>query len=139
MKYITLIMLFFSTFSFSEKKEIICELEGSFSVTYRDLSKTVISEGLDFFKNLATQTQQSIFLINKAKTNFDKEDWQKIKDIEKKDEDKKLVQIKTKLEKLLSVKEKIDRLQSKAQSISIENLSRIKEEIKQLKKNIKIS
>ena len=60
-----------------EKKEIICELEGSFSVTYRDLSKTVISEGLDFFKNLATQTQQSIFLINKAKTNFDKDDWQK--------------------------------------------------------------
>ena len=77
MKYITLIMLVFSTFSFSEKKEIICELEGSFSVTYRDLSKTVISEGLDFFKNLATQTQQSIFLINKAKTNFDKDDWQK--------------------------------------------------------------
>ena len=72
MKYITLIMLVFSTFSFSEKKEIICELEGSFSVTYRDLSKTVISEGLDFFKNLATQTQQSIFLINKAKTNFEK-------------------------------------------------------------------
>ena len=70
MKYITLIMLVFSTFSFSEKKEIICELEGSFSVTYRDLSKTVISEGLDFFKNLATQTQQSIFLINKAKTKL---------------------------------------------------------------------
>ena len=72
MKYITLAMLVFSAFSFSEKKEIICELDGSFSVTYRDLSKTVISEGLDFFKNLATQTQQSIFLINKAKTNFDK-------------------------------------------------------------------
>ena len=53
--------------------------------------------------------------------------------------DKKLVQIKSKLEKLLSVKEKIGRLQSKAQSISIENLSKIKEEIKQLKKNIKIS
>jgi len=80
MKYITLIMLVFSTSSFSEKKEIICELDGSFSVTYRDLSKTVISEGLDFFKNLATQTQQSIFLINKAKTNFDKDDWQKSKD-----------------------------------------------------------
>jgi len=77
MKYITLLMIVFSTFSFSEKKEIICELDGSFSVTYRDLSKTVISEGLDFFKNLATQTQQSIFLINKAKTNFDKDDWQK--------------------------------------------------------------
>ena len=71
-------------------------------------------------------------------TSQDKEDWQKIKDIEKKDEDKKLVQIKTKLEKLLSVKEKIGRLQSKAQSISIENLSEIKEEIKKLK-NIKIS
>ena len=71
-------------------------------------------------------------------TSQDKEDWQKIKEIEKKDEDKKLVQIKTKLEKLLSVKEKIGRLQSKAQSISIENLSEIKEEIKKLK-NIKIS
>ena len=70
-------MLVFSPFSFSEKKEVICELDGSFSVTYRDLSKTVISEGLDFFKNLATQTQQSIFLINKAKTNFDKDDWEK--------------------------------------------------------------
>ena len=60
------------------------------------------------------------------------------KGIAKKDEDKKLVQIKSKLEKLLSVKEKISRLQSKAQSIAIENLSEIKEEIKKLK-NIKIS
>ena len=76
MKYFIFFLISFSTFSFSEKK-IICELDGSFSVTYRDLSKTVISEGLDFFKNLATQTQQSIFLINKAKTNFDKDDWQK--------------------------------------------------------------
>ena len=67
MKYFIFFLISFSTFSFSEKK-IICELDGSFSVTYRDLSKTVISEGLDFFKNLATQTQQSIFLINKAKT-----------------------------------------------------------------------
>ena len=77
MRYIVFLMLVFSSFSFSEKKEVICELDGSFSVTYRDLSKTVISEGLDFFKNLATQTQQSIFLINKAKTNFDKDDWEK--------------------------------------------------------------
>ena len=77
MRYIVFLTLVFSSFSFSEKKEVICELDGSFSVTYRDLSKTVISEGLDFFKNLATQTQQSIFLINKAKTNFDKDDWGK--------------------------------------------------------------
>ena len=69
----------------------------------------------------------------------EKEDWQKIKDIEKKDEDKKLVQIKNKLEKLMSVKEKIDSLHSKAQSISPKNLSKIQKEIEQLKKNIKIT
>tara|TARA_B100001057_G_scaffold489873_1_gene577037 strand:- start:866 stop:1657 length:792 start_codon:yes stop_codon:yes gene_type:complete len=69
----------------------------------------------------------------------DKKDWQKIKDVEKKDEDKKLAQIKNKLVKLMSVKEKIDSLHSKAQSISPKNLSKIQKEIEQLKKNIKIS
>ena len=55
----------------------MCELDGTLSITYRDLTKNVVSESLDFFKNLATQTQQSIFLINKAKTNFDQDDWER--------------------------------------------------------------
>ena len=70
-------LLFFSANTFSNNKEVMCELDGTLSITYRDLTKNVVSESLDFFKNLATQTQQSIFLINKAKTNFDQDDWER--------------------------------------------------------------
>ena len=66
MRYIVFLTLVFF-FIFLFRKKVICELDGSFSVTYRDISKTVISEGLDFFKNLATQTQQSIFSSTKQK------------------------------------------------------------------------
>ena len=75
--FLLFFLIFFSANTFSNNKEVMCELDGTLSITYRDLTKNVVSESLDFFKNLATQTQQSIFLINKAKTNFDQDDWER--------------------------------------------------------------
>jgi hypothetical protein len=43
------------------------------------LKKHILSEGIELFKNLARQTQQSLFLLQRAKTNFAEEDWQKDK------------------------------------------------------------
>jgi hypothetical protein len=57
--------------------KVICELEGTYSITYEDVTKNFLSEGIDLFRNLAVQTQQSIFLLQKAKTNFAEEFWQK--------------------------------------------------------------
>jgi hypothetical protein len=54
-------------------------LDGTYSVTYKDIKKTYLSEGIELFKNLARQTQQSLFLLQRAKTNFAEEDWQKDK------------------------------------------------------------
>ena len=62
-----------------ETNKILCELEGTYSVTYKDIKKTYLSEGIELFKNLARQTQQSLFLLQRAKTNFAEEDWQKDK------------------------------------------------------------
>ena len=59
--------------------KILCELDGTYSVTYKDIKKTYLSEGIEIFKNLARQTQQSLFLLQRAKTNFAEEDWQKDK------------------------------------------------------------
>tara|TARA_B100000579_G_C22736266_1_gene806822 strand:- start:633 stop:1223 length:591 start_codon:yes stop_codon:yes gene_type:complete len=61
----------------SESSKILCELDGNFSVTYKDIKKTYLAEGIELFKNLARQTQQSLFLLRRAKTNFAEEDWQK--------------------------------------------------------------
>ena len=58
---------------------MICELDGTYSITYKDIKKTYLSEGIEFFKNLATQTQQSLFLLQRAKTSFASEDWEKDK------------------------------------------------------------
>ena len=57
--------------------KVICELEGTYSITYEDVTKNFLAEGIDLFRNLAVQTQQSIFLLQKAKTNFAEEFWQK--------------------------------------------------------------
>ncbi len=56
---------------------VLCELDGDYSVTYKDIKKTYLAEGIELFKNLARQTQQSLFLLRRAKTNFAEEDWQK--------------------------------------------------------------
>ena len=63
----------------AESSKILCELDGTYSVTYKDIKKTYLSEGIELFKNLARQTQQSLFLLQRAKTNFAEEDWQKDK------------------------------------------------------------
>ena len=61
----------------SETTKVLCELDGDYSVTYKDIKKTYLAEGIELFKNLARQTQQSLFLLSRAKTNFAEEDWQK--------------------------------------------------------------
>jgi len=75
-------LLFLILISFpaiAESSKILCELDGTYSVTYKDIKKTYLSEGIELFKNLARQTQQSLFLLQRAKTNFAEEDWQKDK------------------------------------------------------------
>ena len=74
-----LLLLILSFPILSENSKILCELDGKYSVTYKDLKKTYLSEGIELFKNLARQTQQSLFLLQRAKTNFAEEDWQKDK------------------------------------------------------------
>ena len=77
MRFLLLIILSFPLLS--ENSKILCELDGNYSVTYKDIKKTYLSEGIELFKNLARQTQQSLFLLQRAKTNFAEEDWQKDK------------------------------------------------------------
>ena len=77
MRYLLLILFSFSIYG--ETSKILCELDGTYSVTYKDIKKTYLSEGIELFKNLAKQTQQSLFLLQRAKTNFAEEDWQKDK------------------------------------------------------------
>ncbi|MDB2534632.1 hypothetical protein N9X70_01115 [Gammaproteobacteria bacterium] len=72
-----LIVFFLSFPAIAETSKILCQLEGTYSVTYKDIKKTYLSEGIELFKNLARQTQQSLFLLQRAKTNFAEEDWQK--------------------------------------------------------------
>jgi hypothetical protein len=74
------LLLFLMSFpAMAESSKILCELDGTYSVTYKDIKKTYLSEGIELFKNLARQTQQSLFLLQLAKTNFAEEDWQKDK------------------------------------------------------------
>ena len=65
--------------TYGASSKILCELDGTYSVTYKDIKKTYLSEGIELFKNLARQTQQSLFLLQRAKTNFAEEDWEKDK------------------------------------------------------------
>ena len=75
-KFLFLIFLVPSIHAQSTTK-VICELEGTYSITYEDVAKNYLSEGIELFRNLAVQTQQSIFLLQKAKSNFAEEFWQK--------------------------------------------------------------
>ena len=75
MRFILLLILSIPLYSQSSK--VLCELNGEYSVTYKDIKKTYLAEGIELFKNLARQTQQSLFLLRRAKTNFAEEDWQK--------------------------------------------------------------
>tara|TARA_B100000965_G_scaffold2271_1_gene1787 strand:+ start:2513 stop:3103 length:591 start_codon:yes stop_codon:yes gene_type:complete len=77
MKNFLAILILLSAPLHSESSKILCELDGNFSVTYKDIKKTYLAEGIELFKNLARQTQQSLFLLRRAKTNFAEEDWQK--------------------------------------------------------------
>lgn len=77
MKNYLALLIFLSSSLYSESSKILCELDGEFSVSYKDIKKTYLAEGIDLFKNLARQTQQSLFLLRRAKTSFAEEDWQK--------------------------------------------------------------
>ena len=72
-----LFLIFLAVPAFSETSKILCELNGTYSITYKDIKKTYLSEGIELFKNLARQTQQSLFLLQRAKTSFAEEDWNK--------------------------------------------------------------
>ena len=74
---IAIIFLMFSLSASAESSKVICELSGEYSITFKDLKKTYLSEGIEFFKNLARQTQQSLFLLDRAKTSFAESDWAK--------------------------------------------------------------
>jgi hypothetical protein len=74
---IAIIFLMFSLLASAESSKVICELNGEYSITFKDLKKTYLSEGIEFFKNLARQTQQSLFLLDRAKTSFADSDWAK--------------------------------------------------------------
>ena len=77
-----LLLVFCFIFSISvsaESSKVICELNGEYSITFKDLKKTYLSEGIEFFKNLARQTQQSLFLLDRAKTSFAESDWSRDK------------------------------------------------------------
>ena len=76
------LLVFCFIFSISvsaESPKVICELNGEYSITFKDLKKTYLSEGIEFFKNLARQTQQSLFLLDRAKTSFAESDWSRDK------------------------------------------------------------
>ena len=76
------LLVFYFIFSISvsaESSKVICELNGEYSITFKDLKKTYLSEGIEFFKNLARQTQQSLFLLDRAKTSFAESDWSRDK------------------------------------------------------------
>ena len=77
MRFIFLMLLMISVPA--ESSKVICELDGEYSITYKDLKKTYLSEGIEFFKNLARQTQQSLFLLERAKTSFAESDWSRDK------------------------------------------------------------
>jgi len=70
-----LILFIFTISASAEPAKVICELNGEYSITFKDLKKTYLSEGIEFFKNLARQTQQSLFLLDRAKTSFAESDW----------------------------------------------------------------
>ena len=77
-----ILILFYFLFLLStaaEPTKVICELNGEYSITYKDLKKTYLSEGIEFFKNLARQTQQSLFLLDRAKSSFAETDWSRDK------------------------------------------------------------
>ena len=76
------IIILFSISLYAEESKVICELDGSYSITYKDIKKTYLSGPLlwiEFFKNLATQTQQSLFLLQEPKLVLPQKIGKKIK------------------------------------------------------------
>ena len=46
---IAIIFLMFSLSASAESSKVICELSGEYSITFKDLKKTYLSEGIEFF------------------------------------------------------------------------------------------
>ena len=55
-----LIIILFSISLYAEESKVLCELNGTYSITYKDMKKTYLSEGIEFFKNLARFLKNSI-------------------------------------------------------------------------------
>jgi hypothetical protein len=53
-----------------ETNKILCELEGTYSVTYKDIKKTYLSEGIELFKNLSTSDTTITIFTSKSKNKF---------------------------------------------------------------------
>ena len=68
--FLLFFLIFFSAHTFSNNKEVMCELDGTLSITYRDLTKNVVSESLDFLKILLHKRNSQFFLINKSLNQF---------------------------------------------------------------------
>jgi hypothetical protein len=66
MRYLLLILFSFSIYG--ETSKILCELDGTYSVTYKDIKKTYLSEGIELFKNLA-KTDTTIFIFASKSKN----------------------------------------------------------------------
>ena len=62
-----LLILILSIPLYSQSSKVLCELNGEYSVTYKDIKKTYLAEGIELFRNLARQTQQSLFLLRRQK------------------------------------------------------------------------
>jgi hypothetical protein len=52
---------FFSLSTAAEPSKVICELNGEYSITYKDLKKTYLSEGIEFLKTLQDKPSNLYF------------------------------------------------------------------------------
>ena len=72
-------ILITSTQISSEPKKVLCELEGDYSITYEDFRRNYFNEAVEIAKNVAVNTTQSIFFLNRAKDSINKDAWDKNK------------------------------------------------------------
>ena len=67
MRFLFISLCFIPLFVNANTSKVICELEGTYSVSYKDIKKKYLSDGIELFKNLARQSQASLFLLKRAR------------------------------------------------------------------------
>ena len=70
-----IILVSLSHLLYSDTKNIICELEGNYSITYEDFRRNYFNEAVEIAKNVAVTTTQSLFFLNRAKQSVNKDVW----------------------------------------------------------------